>query len=126
MYSRDRILPPVFKKETLTVTNTNPIEGTDLIWSDFNFALNFATVIPGDNKLRQQLLNNITEQIKTVQQVSTEVHQFYGMSTKRLKHLSDQLVKELSWDQQTPPTILGIYSTLALLTILWAIDIVWE
>ena len=124
VYAKDWILPPVFKKETLTVTTTNPIQDTNVVWSDFNFAFNFATVVPGEDNLRQQLLNNITEQIKTLQEMSTEVHQFDGMSTKRLKHLSDQVVKELSWDQQTTPTILGIYSVLALLTIFLAIDIV--
>ena len=33
--------------DEILVLDTNPIEDTNLMWSDLHFALNFATVIPG-------------------------------------------------------------------------------
>ena len=53
-----------------------------------------------DENFRQQLLDTVSEQLTTLKQ-GNEIHQFNGMNTLRLKHLSTIIENETFF---APPT----------------------
>ena len=65
-----------------------------------------------DENFRQKLLNNISEQLATINQ-SNEIHQYTGMNTKRLKHLSAMIEEELSWGQKPNAVMIMLYCVTA-------------
>ena len=116
VHSKHWILPPSFERKTIAVNSTGTLRETGFSWIDSSITLYPTQAIPLEDTSHQQLLNNISEQIYTVQNKGTEIHQLTGMNTKRLKHLSDRVMDELYWESQTPAKEITVYTVLAVIT----------
>ena len=54
---------------------------------------------------RQELLNDITKQLISVEQNVNDIHDLNGMSIRKLKHLSEKVVSETVLDYEMPEDV---------------------
>ena len=77
-----------------------------------------------DENFRQKLLNNISEQLATINQ-SNEIHQYTGMNTQRLIHLSAMMEEEILWGQKPNATMVTLYCATVITFIILIIFNTW-
>ena len=124
IHSIDWILPPTFRQSTTRVNHSTVQNNAVLTDSNFWFNI-YSSNASAENYTRQELLNNISRQINTLEKDDNEIHQLEGMDMDRLKNLSRRVENNLQYvfpihQLQIVPYIVSTTATvLPLLGIIW-------
>ena len=115
---------PADSKRTITPTSLEiSFANNGLFQLNQNSFLNLSRASIVRDTKRQQLLKDIAEQLKTVEQDTNELHDLNGMSIKRLKSLSERLDREMStgYEMSADMTVVTTISAVLLIVLVAAI-----
>ena len=112
--SSNWILPPTFKKQ-LIVPGPDTIDSKKIPDMDSWMPEEVATTNKSHENPRQQLLNNISQQLESMEQ-SPKFHQYTGMTTQRLEYLTAMVQKDLEWENSSTNKDMAYLSTTATIT----------
>ena len=121
--SSNWILPPTFKTETVNVEISN-LDTINILDAGLWFTDTPKQLATEDENFRQKLLNNISKQLITINQ-GKEIHQYTGMNTQRLIHLSAMMDEEILWGQKPNAIMVTLYCATVITFIILIIFNTW-
>ena len=116
-------MPPTFKTKTVNVEISN-LETINILDAGLWLTDTPTKLATEDENFRQTLLNSISKQLATINQ-GKEIHQYTGMNTQRLKHLSAMIEEEIYWGQKPNAIMVTLYCVIAITSITLIIYHTW-